>query len=293
MIQSMTGYSRVIRHTPHGTVTVEARSTNHRFLEIDHQFPDGVAGIEGELVQHAKKSFQRGRIHVNVLVQFPQGSSGRAVMLDDALAHAYYERLLELKARFGLTGTVTLDQLLALPSIFRITDDPTRRQALWSPIRQVIQQALRQLLLSRRREGKRLVKDIQTNLQLIAGHLRTIRSHLPKGLTQQAIRLRERLKGLLGETPRITSVQLQEALALVKEVDIHEEFVRLESHLAHIRQLLNRQSAMGKALDFIAQELMREANTMGAKANDVTIARYVVEIKGAIEKIREQAQNLE
>jgi len=293
MIQSMTGYSRATRHTPQELVTAELRSTNHRYLEIGHRLPDGLVELEGQIAQLIRSHVRRGRIEVSVTVQGPRGTT-RRVALDEALAQAYHERLLELKSRLGLKGSLTLDHLLALPQVLSVTDDQAQRQALWPDIRQALQAALRKLLAMRRAEGRRLITDIRVHLRLIKARLAVIRARLPKSATQQRQRLQQRLKALLGDAPAAASSALiQEALALIRDTDIHEELVRLDSHLAHVEQTLRGQSAVGKTLDFIAQELMREANTMGAKANDAIIARCVIEIKGAIEKIREQAQNLE
>jgi len=292
MIQSMTGYGRHSRHAPFGAVTVELRSTNHRYLEIGQRLPEWLVGFESEVAQLIKRHIRRGRIDVTVTVQTPRAAS-RRVVVDEALAQAYHTSLLELKSRFGLKGAVTLDQLLSLP-ILSVADEPAlARQALWPSIRQAIASALQGLLAMRRAEGHRLLRDIRAHVRLIHTRLVAIRARLPRSLSQQKRRLQERLKLLFGAAPPVTSAQIQEALALIKDVDIHEELVRLESHLTHIRQALERRDSVGKKLDFIAQELMREANTVGAKTNDAAIAHHVIDIKGAIEKIREQAQNLE
>ena len=137
------------------------------------------------------------------------------------------------------------------------------------------------------------MKDLRTHVQAIDRRARAIRRRLPKSLAQQQRRLSARIKQLLGNAGAVASAQLQEAVALIKDVDIHEELVRLASHLAHLREALASRGSIGKKLDFIAQELTREVNTIGAKANDAAIAHAVVEMKEAIEKIREQAQNLE
>ena len=293
MIQSMTGYSRVTRHVASGPVTVELRSTNHRYLEIGYRVPDGLAGFEGQLTQLIRGQVRRGRIDVSIVVQSPPGTT-RRVVLDEALAQACYERLLELKIRFGLKGGLTLDHVLALPQVLSVTDDQTQRQVLWPDIHRALQESLRRLLSMRRAEGRRLVKDIHIHMQAIKKRLAAIRARLPKSAGQQKQRLHQRLKTSLGDAAvTASSALIQEALALIRDTDIHEELVRLDSHLTHMEQTLHTQQTVGKTLDFIAQELMREANTMGAKANDAAITRCVIEIKGAIEKIREQAQNLE
>ena len=292
MIQSMTGYSRATRRGPHSTVTVELRSTNHRYLEIGQRMTDGPGGSEDAIAQLIKRRLTRGRIDVSVSVQAPRRTT-RRVVLDRALARAYYERARELKTRFKLSGDVALAQLLTLPHVVEITEERPAQQNVWPTIRQAVQAAVRELLAMRRREGQRLVKDMAAHAEAIRKRLRAIRARLPESLAQQAHRLRDRLTELLGASPSVPPAQLQEAVALVRDVDIHEELVRLHSHLLHVQQALRSQGPIGKKLDFIAQELMREANTIGAKANDGLIARDIIEIKGAIEKVREQAQNLE
>ena len=289
----MTGYSRLMRQTPFGTLVVEIRSTNHRYLEVGQRIPNGLAGLEGHVAQLVRRTIRRGRIDVNVTAQLSKEVSKRLV-IDETLAHAYYERLLELKARFGLKGDVELGHLLGLPHLVGVVSDHTKSHALWPHVRRAIEQTLRQVLIMRRAEGQRLVKDIRVHLQVIRRRHGTIRKRLPRSIAQQKRALRQRLHGLVGRPAAWTSAKIQEALAFVKDVDIHEELVRLDSHLVHLKQALaGGRSGVGKKLDFIAQELMREANTIGAKANDASIARDVIEIKGAIEKIREQAQNLE
>ena len=292
MVQSMTGYSRAARHTAQGLVTVELRSTNHRYLEIGHRLPDGLVDLEGQMAQLIRSQIRRGRIELNVTLQASRVTT-RRVVLDEELAQACYERLLELKGRVGLKGEVTLEHVLALPQVLSVTDDPAKRQALWPDIRHTVHVALRQLLAMRRAEGRRLAKDIRAQMRVIAQRLARIRARLPKSAAQQKRRLQQRLKAVLGKTAAASSTLIHEALALIRETDVHEELVRLESHLTHADHTMNQQASVGKPLDFIAQELMRETNTMGAKANDAAMARCVIEIKGAIEKIREQAQNLE
>jgi uncharacterized protein (TIGR00255 family) len=215
------------------------------------------------------------------------------VAFDEPLARAYYAKLRQIQARFGVQGAVTLDHLLGLPIVSVVAEQGLEPQASWPAVRQTLQAALRRFVSMRRTEGARLVRDIHAHARAIRSRLKAIRARLPKSMREQQRRLSERIKALLGGAPSLTMAQIQEAAALIKEVDIHEELVRLESHLTHMEQALQRQQPVGKTLDFIAQELMREANTMGAKANDAMIARDVIAIKAAIEKIREQAQNLE
>lgn len=291
-IQSMTGYSRAAKRVANGSVTVELRSTNHRFLEISPRLSDGLADVEGQITQLLRDRLRRGRIEVTVTAHVAQPVV-RRVLVDHTLVQAYHERLLELKGRFGFKGSLSLEQILALPRVVEVVEEQAPRQPIWPDARPALERALRELLSMRRAEGRRLAQDIHLQLRRIRTQLRAIKMRLPHNVAQQRQRLRERVKLVVGESAAASPAHLKEAVAVVRDTDIHEELVRLDSHLMHTEQALKADEPVGKKLDFIGQELMREANTMGAKANDPAIVRCVVEIKGAIEKIREQAQNLE
>lgn len=303
-IQSMTGYGRAAKRTAAGHVTVELRSTNHRYLEIDQRLPSGLTALQGRVTELVRTFVRRGRIEALVFVQSDRLDQ-RRVVFDEPLLQRYHAALVELKARFGLKGGVTLDHLLALPQALSIAEERVPAERLWDPIRKTLGSALRQLVAARRREGAKLVADLRRQVVAIDGHVRAITRRLPVALKEQCVRLRGRLNELLGRDIQVPTAQLEAAAALVREADVHEELVRLASHLTHMRQTLHdgvfatasgrgpADGGIGKQLDFIAQELMREANTLGAKLNDPQAARHVVEIKGCIEKIREQGQNLE
>ena len=291
-IQSMTSYSRLTVQAPHGAVTVELRSINHRFLELETRLPEGLAGFETDVTQAIKRHIRRGRVEATVSLQAPRAPARRHV-IDDSLAQACYESLLELKGRFGLKGAITLEHVLAHPRIFSAAEPRARNEEAWPTAQHALHQALRKLVAARQREGARLAADIRAQARAIERHVRAVRARLPQAMVEQRRRLGERVKTVLGNGAAISPAHLREAVAVVKDTDIHEELVRLDSHLAHLRQTLVQAGPVGKPLDFIAQELMREGNTLGAKANDAAIARHVVGIKGAIERIREQGQNLE
>ncbi len=291
-VQSMTGYGRASRSGPPAAVTVELRSTNHRFLELDARLPNGLVPLQPRVAELLRGAFQRGHIDVYIAVH-ANHLDRRRVTFDERLLARYHEALLDLKARFGLKGGVTLEHLLALPQAVAVSEERVAAERLWEPVRQAVAEAVRALVQARRREGGRLAADLRRQVQTITQHVAAIKRRLPKALAEQERYLRSRLNELLGNKPTVPLAQLQQAVALVRDVDIHEELVRIDSHVAHIRQLLGGGGLVGKPLDFIAQELMRETNTLGAKASDAQVARHVVDIKGCIEKIREQVQNLE
>lgn len=288
----MTGYGRATRQTAVGSVSVELRSTNHRFLEIEARLPNGLTALQARFAEVLREHLQRGRIEATVTIQ--SGTADRRrITFDEALLERYHRALVELKGRFGLKGAVTLDHLLALPQALAVTEERVPAERLWEPIQHTLRVAAQDLVQARRREGAQLVADVRRQLQAIERHVRAIKARLPKALEQQRRRLRQQLRALLGSRSSSSASVLEQAVALVKDVDVHEELVRLESHLAYVRQTLDSAQLVGKRLDFIAQELMREANTTGAKVDDPEAAQRVVEIKGCIEKIREQVQNLE
>ncbi len=292
VIQSMTGYGRATKQTEAGRITVELRSTNHRYLEIDYRLPSGLTALQGRLTELVRRRVRRGRVESTVVVQLDHWDQQR-VAFDERLLQRYYTALQDIKGRFGLKGPVTLDHLLALPQAVSVTEERVPAERLWGPIRQTAEAAVRELVRARAREGGRLVADLRKQLQSIERHVRAVKQRLPKALEQQRRRLRGRLRELLGPGTTGSTSQLEQAAALVKDADIHEELVRLESHLVYMRQTLTSRELVGKRLDFIAQEVMREVNTMGAKVNDPQASQHVVDIKGCIEKIREQVQNLE
>ena len=291
-IQSMTGYGRAAKRTAVGSVTVELRSTNHRYLELDQRLPNGLTALQGRLAELIRGSLRRGRIEATVAVQFERWDQ-RRVTFDERLLQRYHDALVAVKNRFSLKEEVTLDHLLALPQAFTVTEERLPADQLQEPLLSVAQAALRELIQSRRREGAKLVADLRKQVHTIDHHVRAVKRRMPKAFEEQRRRLRERLLELLGPGAAGSTSQLEQAASLAKDADIHEELVRLESHLAYMRQTFSSNQLVGKRLDFIAQELMRETNTMGAKVNDPQAAQHVVEIKGCIEKIREQVQNLE
>jgi len=291
-IQSMTGYGRAAKRTPIGSITVELRSTNHRYLEIDQRLPNGFTALQGRITEVIQSRLRRGRVEVLVFLQAGRVDR-RRVVLDEPLLRHYYEALLDLKGRFGLKGGLTLEHLLMLPQAVTIAEERLPTEQLWEPIRLTVRVAVEALVRTRQREGARLVDDLRRQIRAVEQHVQAIKRRLPQSLQEQRRRLRERLRELLGSDRTRSVAQLEEAVALVKDADIHEELVRLDSHLSHMRETLTSSQLVGKQLDFIAQELMRETNTIGAKVNDPQAARHVVEIKGCIEKVREQVQNLE
>lgn len=291
-IQSMTGFGRAAQHTRDGAVTVELRSTNHRFLELEPRLPERFSPLGRRLSDACRKHFRRGRIEMFVAVKAKPHDSRRVTFDEDLLRH-YHEALVKLKARFALKGPVTIEHLLALPQAVTIIEDHSGLERLWDPISKTAASAIQELMRARQREGARLVADLRRQIHIITRHVRAITARVPAALREQRHVLRDRMRVLAGIKAARSLGQLKELAALVRDADVHEELVRIASHLDHMRQTLAHKQSVGKQMDFIAQELTREINTIGAKVQDPQAARHVIDVKGAIEKIREQVQNLE
>ena len=290
-IQSMTGFGRATAHAVAGTIHVEIRSTNHRYLEVEPRLPDGFLALQSRLVELLRQHVRRGRVEITVAVQAAQ-SHRRRVVFDESLLAGYHAALVEFKQRFGLKGPVTLEHLLTVPQAVRISEERVPAERFWEPLERALRAAVQELLRARRREGAQLVADLRRQLRAIEGHVASVKRRLPRALAEHRGRLQAQIKTLLGPaTP--TSAQARQAIALVEGVDVHEELIRLESHVSFIRSAFTDGRLLGKRLDFMAQELMREVNTLGAKVNDAAAMHHVVDMKGCIEKIREQSQNLE
>jgi len=291
-VQSMTGYGRAARQTALGTVTVELRSTNHRYLEIDARLPNGLSALQERLAALVHEAVRRGRVEATVAIHSPRWG-GRRIAFDEELLARYHAALVELKGRFGLKGPVTLDHVLGLPQAMTVSEERIPAERLWGAMQRTATEAIAELVRARRREGAMLTADLTKQLQAIGRHVQAVTRRLPQALHEQRRRLREQLRGLLGASATAAGPRLEQAAALVRDVDVHEELVRLTSHLMHMRHALVSGQPVGKRLDFMGQELMREANTLGAKVNDAQATQHVVAIKVCIERIREQVQNLE
>lgn len=288
----MTGYGRGSARSALGQVTVELRSTNHRYLEIEPRLGNGFSALQGPLAELIRRQIRRGRVETTVAMQVDR-TAQRKVRFDEALLERYHAALVEVRGRFGLKGPITLDHLLALPQALTVTEEAASADQWWEPLRRAAELAVRELARARQREGAKLVADLRRQMQAIHAHVRTLKRRLPQAQAEQRRQLRERLRELLGPGASGSTGQIEQAASLVKDIDVHEELVRIESHLTYMRQTLAGQPLVGKRLDFIGQELMREVNTTGAKVNDPIAAQHVVEMKACIEKIREQVQNLE
>jgi len=292
-MRSMTGYGSGAAEGKRVRVTVEMRGVNQRFLDVKVTVPREYAAWEAEIRERVRRTAQRGRVEVSVQ-RAPVPSERRyRVDVQPNLGRAYVGTARELARTLGLPGGPTLGDLLRLPGLFEVVEEPPDLGREQAPLRRALAAALRAFDAERRREGLHLARDMQRR----AAELRTltlrIRRRLPQALAALRGQVEERLVRLVGGSQLDPSRIAHEVAMLADRGDITEELVRLESHLAALAAALCQHGPVGKRIDFLLQEIHRELNTTGAKAGDLVITDLVLAAKGELEKLREQVQNVE
>lgn len=292
MIRSMTGYGKKDGTSQQATVTVEIRSVNHRFLEVAVRVPRSLAQLEDPIRKAVQQRCLRGRVDVSVSVQ-TAGGSLKTVHIDQVLAKQYHTALKKLQKTLGLRGGVDLSMVAGFRDIVSITDEPVDTDHLGKTLLRVLGGALTELEKMRKREGEALTKDLTLHLDAIRDAQSIVAKKAPDLAKIAFDRMKARIETLLqSEVPDPARLQ-QELAVYADRSDISEELVRLESHMVQFDQQLRSQESVGKTLEFLLQEMGREVNTIGSKANDAEIAALVVRMKAELEKLREQVQNVE
>lgn len=292
MLKSMTGYGRGNYAGPTFNITAELRSVNHRYADYFLRVPREFYFFEDRIRRLLQGKIGRGRIEVNITLH--RSPAGReSVALDEKLAAAYHRTLQDLAVALDLPPDISLCELVQLPGVLGETGLPADEELLWPPLEEALQEALEGLLEQRTAEGRNLMRDLQLRLSSLEALVDELDGLAPLVLEEQRKRLKSRLQEALADNFDENRL-LTECAVLVERMDVHEEIVRLKSHLsAFDRSLRQREGPVGRRLDFIAQEIFREVNTVGAKAQDHRLTAHVVEIKSELEKMREQIQNIE
>ena len=292
MIRSMTGFGRRQAPWQDGSITVEMRSVNHRFLEIACRLPRPLSPLEDSFKKAIQQRCTRGRIDITVTVQAGKGRAGN-VILDQPLAKQYHQALRTLKKSLKLSGAIDLALVAGLRDVLSVSDQPTEDPKLAKIAQELTTQALTDLEGMRIHEGKALAADMRARIQTIRGHKALVAARTPLVTQEVFDKMKVRVEKLLGseipDPPRL----YQELAVYADRGDITEEIVRLDSHMVQFEKTLDRADSVGKTLDFLLQEIGREVNTIGSKANDADIAGHVVQMKAELERIREQVQNVE
>ena len=292
MIRSMTGYGRGQQLLHGRSITVEIRSVNHRYFEFSCRTPRGCAFLEDRLKRTLQQAISRGKVEVSLTLQTVE-SRGGAVAVDHALAGQYLTALRALGAEYGLTDDLTLSTVARLPDLFTVCRGEEDEEELAADVLSVLQEALDRFVAMREAEGERLRADVLSRLFTLEEHLAFVEERSPQTVAEYRARLTAKLNELLGGAVADEARILTEAAIVADRLAEDEETVRLHSHIAQLRGILDCAEPVGRKLDFLVQEMNRETNTIGSKCSDTAIAGHVVEMKSEIEKIREQIQNIE
>jgi uncharacterized protein (TIGR00255 family) len=287
----MTGFGSADGSVLGGRLRIEIRTVNHRYYNPQIKLPFDLAGIEGDLRERLRQLLERG--HVSVSARWlEQPATDAAVALDLGRARQVVTALKELKRKLKLKGEPDLAFVARHPDVLTIAGNG-QAAATWADVQPVVEQAAREVLGMREREGKALAADLLGRLDALAGHAQAVADRAPARLAAEFERLKRTVAELIAGA-KLDEQRLALEIALMADrVDITEELVRFRTHLAACREALQGSGAVGKQLGFLAQELLRETNTMGSKANDAAITHAVIAMKGELERFREQLENLE
>lgn len=273
-------------------LSAEVRSVNHKFLQLKLRLPSELALLEPEVEALVRKRLERGSVTLNVTSHGAAQLS--AAELDVDLARRYKAQLVKLARELGLEPDIELDDLARLPGVFSNEPDGQAMKRGRKLLLEVVEAALDNLAEMREREGKVLARDLAKHGAEIARIAALIRARMPLVVKNHHENLRKRVADLIGEKAVVAPADLAREIALLADrLDVTEELTRLESHLAQLSALCAKPGSVGRQLDFLVQEFLREANTIGSKCNDAQVAHAVVELKTSIERLREQVQNVE
>jgi len=293
LIRSMTGYGRGEAGDGAKGFTVEIRSVNHRFCEVVTRMPKSYAALEDKVRKAIQEKVSRGRLDVFITVNNFDSGKNKMVAVDKELALTYFNAMRELANVTGAAGDISAVDLARLPDVMVIEEKQEDLEAIWAVMLAAVRQATDSLMVMREEEGRRLAKDILHRIDKIEQFNNDIAGRAPQVVEDYRERLRQRIQELLGDMETDEARLASEVAFFADRSNITEEIVRLHSHFKQVREAMNAPEPVGRKLDFLVQELNREVNTIGSKANDTQIATMVIGAKSEIEKIREQVQNIE
>lgn len=292
MIKSMTGFGRCEDTINGCDIIVEIKSVNHRYFEFSSRISRGYGFLDEKLKSYLQSRLSRGKIDVFVSIETLEDTDAQ-VLVNHSLANGYVNALRELAERYHLRDDISVGTVSRYSDIFTIHKAPEDEEIIWNSVQSVADRALSSLIHMREAEGARLKADVLQRTETILNIVGQIEGRSPQTVEEYQQKLQQRLSDLLGDTNIDEQRILTEAAIFADKTAVAEETVRLRSHFDQCVKMLNSDDAIGRKLDFIVQEMNREANTIGSKCVDSKIAYMVVDIKAEIEKIREQIQNIE
>ncbi len=292
MIRSMTGYGREQKIVDQREITVEIKSVNHRYFELSARVPRVYGYIEEKLKSFIKGSISRGKIEVNVTINNLNGKEAK-ISVDKLMAAGYINALKTANEELHMTDDITLSTLIKFSDIFNVQKIAEDEEKIWEDVCSVANDALAKFIDMRQMEGEHLKKDLIDKIHNNEEMLGIIEKTAPLTAESYRNRLYAKLKEVLEDTNIDEQRILTEAAVFAEKIAIDEEIVRLKSHMKQFRELLETDEPIGRKLDFLVQEINREINTIGSKAQNLEVTKCVVNMKSEVEKIREQIQNIE
>lgn len=293
MAMSMTGYGRESLHLHDATIIIEIRSVNHRFLDISTRLPSALVQHEDTFKKIIQSYMQRGRVELSINI-IGNAFVKRGLAVDWDLLDELVEQVKQMKKRYHLVGDIPVTIISSIPEIVSIQEHENRTTDMEHAIIDGIHNACRRVVTMRQEEGQHLLKDVEKHITLIQQLLTRLESRRESVIEEYRERIENRIAHYLAGHKEIDHTRLhQEVALLVEKGDITEELTRLSSHIDHFLTTILEQGTMGRKLEFITQEMHREANTIGSKAMDTKVNKWTINLKSHIEKIKEQVQNIE
>ena len=292
MIKSMTGFGRCEIQKESRKFTVELKSVNHRYLDVNIRMPKKLNFFETAIRTLLKSYANRGKI--DIFITYEDISQAQvAVKYNAALAAEYLKYLRQMEEEFGLENDVRVSTLSRYPEVFTMEEQSEDEEELWNGLKEALEGAFGQFVETRKAEGENLKKDILSKLDSLEKEIVFVEERSPQIVAEYRAKLEDKMKELLADTQIEDSRIAAEVILFADKICTDEEVVRLKSHIQHMRNTLEEKEGIGRKLDFIAQEMNREANTILSKANDLEVSNHAITLKTEIEKIREQIQNIE
>ncbi len=292
MIKSMTGFGRCEVQKDSRKFTVELKGVNHRYLDVNIRMPKKLNFFETGIRTLLKSYATRGK--VDIFITYEDTSQSQvSVKYNSVLAGEYLRYLKQMEEEFGLENDVRVSTLARFPEVFTMEEQSVDEEELWNGLKEALEGAFEQFVETRTAEGQNLKKDILEKLSLLEELVGYIEERSPQIVAEYRAKLEDKVHELLADTQMEESRIAAEVILFADKICTDEEVVRLKSHISHMRNTLEEEEGIGRKLDFIAQEMNREANTILSKANDISVSDHAISLKTEIEKIREQIQNIE
>ena len=292
MIKSMTGYGRCEEILNGKKISAEIKSVNHRYSDYSVKIPRTMLFLEEKIRKKASEFITRGKIDIYINIETYEGDD-REVILNEALAKSYIDAAMKLRDTFNLKDDISTMSMCRFTDIFKTERKEEDEEKLWADVESVLVKALTAFTDMRKREGERIYQDLKSRVDYMKETAQIIDENAPRVVSDYRARLYDKIKETLGDMTVDESRVLTEVAIFADKVAINEETVRLASHFEEYYGILDSDEPAGRRLDFLIQEINREINTIGSKANDLFISKKVVDLKAELEKMREQIQNIE